>query len=100
MSGLYRSGVMPMVPPLALAGHVFELLGSGDTAAEASVPARWGRCRKCLADVPWQALVEHRWVGVGFWPGMARGTCMGSVRALGSGGGWSESVRRWADATA
>lgn len=76
---MYQSGVMPLVPPLALDGHVFELHGLAAGAA------RWARCVKCLCDVPWQALVERRWVGVGFWPGMARGTCMGSVRALGSG---------------
>lgn len=82
LSGLYRSGVMPRVPPVACGGHIFELLDS------------WGRCRICLADVPWWALVERRYVGVGFWPGMARGWCMGSVRALeagpGSAGGEAE----------
>jgi hypothetical protein len=89
---------MPLVPAVALDGHVFELVGGGVGAA------RWGRCRKCLMDVPWWALVERRWVGVGFWNGMPRAVCMGAVRALGpgpveggtDGGGWPGAAARWA----
>jgi hypothetical protein len=87
MNELYRSGVMPLVPPVALAGHVFELHRR-----------QWAQCRKCLADVPWWALVERRWVGVGFWPGMVRGECMGAVRALGTSresGTWEQEMTRW-----
>lgn len=97
MSGAYRSGVMPRVPPVALGGHVFAMVGWGGGGV------LWWQCRKCLADVPRWALSDRRWVGVGWWSGMPRAVCMGAVRALESGSvaagegrvSWSDAVAGW-----